>query len=144
ICSAADLVGVARAALRQPQIREHSTAGYFGGSFRKPRYSVSSGNTHSPVHSQSRGVSLSKTGYLEEAGRCLVMVSRRDGRDVITVLLDALGTRSPMGDAGRIKRWLATGQPGTVAAGAKRYEQEKSAVLAQPRPEQSQTARHHQ
>lgn len=144
ISSAADLVVLARAALRHPQIREHSTTGYFRASFRKPRYSLSYGNTNSLVHSQSWGVSLSKTGYLEEAGRCLVMVSRMDGRDVITVLLDSLGTRSPMGDAGRIKRWLATGQPGTVAAGAKRYEQEKSAVLAQPRPEQSHTARHHQ
>ena len=43
-----------------------------------------------------------------------------------------LGTRSPMGDAGRIKRWLATGEPGSVAKAAKRYEQEKNAALGGP------------
>jgi len=127
--SAADLVLLARAALKHPQLREYSTTGYFRAEFRKPRYSLSYGNTNSLVQSERWGVSLSKTGYLKEAGRCLVMVSEMDGKDVITVLLDSLGTRSPMGDAGRIKRWLATGEPGSVAEAAKRYEQEKNAAL---------------
>ncbi|MBZ0335087.1 serine hydrolase [Marinobacter sp. AL4B] len=132
ISSAADLILLAKAALKHPQIREYSTSGYFQAEFRKPRYNLSYGNTNSLVHSERWGVSLSKTGYLKEAGRCLVMVSEMDGKGVITVLLDSLGTRSPMGDAGRIKRWLATGEPGSVAKAAKRYEQEKNAALGEP------------
>lgn len=139
VSSASDLVRLANAAMGHPVIGEFSTTGYYRAQFKSPRYSLSFGNTNALVHRESWGVGLSKTGYLSEAGRCLVMVSKMEGQPVITVLLDSLGTRSPMGDAGRIKRWLATGQPGTVAAAAQRYEQERNAELA--RPEQSQTAR---
>lgn len=132
VSSAADLIFLAKAALKHPQIREYSTTGYFRAEFRKPRYSLSYGNTNSLVYSERWGVSLSKTGYLKEAGRCLVMVSDMGGKDVITVLLDSLGTRSPMGDAGRIKRWLATGEPGSVAKAARLYEQEKNAPSSGP------------
>ena len=139
VSTAADLVILARAALKHPEIREASTTGYYRAEFRKPRYSLSFGNTNALVHRDSWGVSLSKTGYLTEAGRCLVMVSEMNGTPVITVLLASLGTRSPMGDAGRIKRWLATGQPGSVAPAAKRYAQEKNAALMAAEAKQSRT-----
>lgn len=129
VATAADLVLLAQAASGHPEIGEYSTTGYFEARFRKPRYRLSFGNTNVLVHRNSWGVSLSKTGYLNEAGRCLVMVSEMGGRSVITVLLDSLGTRSPMGDAGRIKRWLATGASGTVAPAASRYEQERNAAF---------------
>lgn len=128
--TAADLVKLANAAASHPEIHEYTTTGYFRGQFRNPRYSLSFGNTNPLVHRESWGVGLSKTGYLTEAGRCLVMISRMNGKQVITVLLDSLGTRSPMGDAGRIKRWLDTGARGTVAKAARRYEQEKNTAHA--------------
>lgn len=139
VSSAADLVRLANAAMAHPVIGELSTTGYYRAQFRGPRYSLSFGNTNALVHRESWGVGLSKTGYLSDAGRCLIMVSDMDEKPVITVLLDSLGTRSPMGDAGRIKRWLATGEPGSVAAAAKRYEQEKNAAWVAA--EQSQSAR---
>ncbi|MBE0485856.1 D-alanyl-D-alanine endopeptidase [Marinobacter sp.] len=139
VSSAADLIRLANAAMAHPMIGELSTTGYYRAQFRSPRYSLSFGNTNALVHRQSWGVGLSKTGYLTDAGRCLIMVSDMDEEPVITVLLDSLGTRSPMGDAGRIKRWLTTGQPGSVAAAAKRYEQEKNAAWVAA--EQGQTAR---
>jgi D-alanyl-D-alanine endopeptidase (penicillin-binding protein 7) len=49
---------------------------------------------------------------------------------LVTVLLDSLGTRSPMGDAGRIRRWLSTGTSGTVAAAARDYAREKNEAYA--------------
>ncbi|KEF30858.1 Murein-DD-endopeptidase [Marinobacter nitratireducens] len=128
--TAADLVRLVNAAMKHPEIQEYSTTGYYRGHFRNPRYSLSFGNTNALVHRESWGVELSKTGYLTEAGRCLVMVSAMNGKQVITVLLDSLGTRSPMGDAGRIKRWLDTGASGKVARAARRYEQEKNADYA--------------
>lgn len=130
VSTAADLVRLVNAVAAHPEIREYSTTEYFRAWFRNPRYSLSFGNTNALVHRDSWGVSLSKTGYLSEAGRCLVMISRMNGKKVITVLLDSLGTRSPMGDAGRIKRWLDTGAPGSVAAAARRYEREKNAAYA--------------
>lgn len=130
ISTASDLVRLANAAARHPQIGDYSTTRYFTGHFRQPRYSLSFGNTNVLVHRDSWGVALSKTGYLSEAGRCLVMVSNMNGEQVVTVLLDSLGTRSPMGDAGRIRRWLDTGAVGKVAAAAKAYEREKNATYA--------------
>ncbi|RBW49410.1 D-alanyl-D-alanine endopeptidase [Marinobacter sp. F3R11] len=126
--TAGDLVRLVNAASRHPEIREYSTTGYFRGQFRNPGYSLSFGNTNSLVHRESWGVGLSKTGYLSEAGRCLVMISHMNGREVVTVLLDSLGTRSPMGDAGRIKRWLDTGVKGQVAEAARQYAQQKNAA----------------
>lgn len=128
--SAADLVKLVNAAFRHPEIGDYSTTGYYSARFRQPRYALSYGNTNALVHRESWGVGLSKTGYLTEAGRCLVMVSKIDGDEVITVLLDSFGTRSPIGDAGRVKRWLTTGSSGKVAKAARSYEQRKNAQYA--------------
>lgn len=128
--TAADLVRLVNAARSYPKIGEYSTTRYFTARFRQPRYQLSYGNTNVLVHRDSWGVGLSKTGYLSEAGRCLVMTSSVDGREVVTVLLDSFGTRSPIGDAGRIKRWLTTGDSGSVAGAAKAYERKKNAQYA--------------
>ena len=128
--TAADLVRLVRAASQYPQIREYSTTRYFTAQFRQPRYRLAFGNTNVLVHRDSWGVGISKTGYLSEAGRCLVMLFGLDGKPLVTVLLDSLGTRSPMGDAGRIKRWLTTGAGGSVAAAARAYERKKNAAYA--------------
>lgn len=126
VSTAADLVLLANALQDYPLIGEYSTQGQFTAEFRQPRYRLAYGNTNSLVHRDGWGVTLSKTGYLTDAGRCLVMVSQMDGRQVTTVLLDSLGTRSPMGDAGRIRRWLASGDPGQVAEAARQYEQDRN------------------
>jgi D-alanyl-D-alanine endopeptidase (penicillin-binding protein 7) len=128
--TAADLVRLVRAASQYPQIREYSTTRYFTAQFRQPRYRLAFGNTNVLVHRESWGVGVSKTGYLSDAGRCLVMLFELDGKPLVTVLLDSLGTRSPMGDAGRIKRWLTTGAGGSVAAAARAYERKKNAAYA--------------
>jgi len=128
--TAADLVRLVNAALEYPEIGEFSTTGYFTARFRKPRYDLAYGNTNVLVHRDSWGVGLSKTGYLSEAGRCLVMVSGMADQQVVTVLLDSFGTRSPLGDAGRVKRWLTTGSSGQVAGAAKAYEQRRNAAYA--------------
>lgn len=130
VSTASDLVRLVNAAAAYSEIQEYTTTEYFRARFRNPHYSLSFGNTNALVHRDSWGVALSKTGYLSEAGRCLVMISQMNGKKVVTVLLDSLGTRSPMGDAGRIKRWLDTGARGSVAAAARRYERQKNAAYA--------------
>jgi len=126
--TASDLVKMVRAAYQYDKIREVTTSTYRQVRFRKPGYSLQYGNTNPLVNSARWQVELSKTGYLSEAGRCLVMVSEINGEPTVLVLLDSLGTRSPLGDAARVRRWLENGDPGVVAVGARNYEYERSAA----------------
>jgi len=90
--------------------------------FRKPRYTLGYGNTNPLVASSRWDLALSKTGYLNEAGRCLAMITKIDKDPVAIVLLNSFGKRTPLGDAGRVRRWLTTGDGGKVAASALEYE----------------------
>ncbi|TVQ49802.1 MAG: D-alanyl-D-alanine endopeptidase, partial [Gammaproteobacteria bacterium] len=107
--TAADLVKLLSATLEQPLIREYTGTPGFTAEFRQPRYTLQYGNTNVLVHRDRWDVVVSKTGYLRVAGRCLAMVTQLDGRPVAMVFLDSLGTRTPIGDAGRVARWLRTG-----------------------------------
>ena len=64
------------------------------------------GNTNPLVRSASWDIGLSKTGFINEAGKCLVMQANINHRPVIIVLLDSWGRRTRIGDANRIKRWM--------------------------------------
>ncbi|MEE4299429.1 MAG: serine hydrolase [Pseudomonadales bacterium] len=123
--TAADLVRLARRLHAEPLVREYSTSRYFEARFREPRYTLTYGNTNRLVASSRWDVALSKTGYLSEAGRCLVMVTTLEDVPHVVVLLDSFGSRSPLGDAGRIRRWLATGETGRVAPAAADYVQRR-------------------
>jgi len=104
VSTAEDLAALVRAAHRYIKIREYTTAS---------RYEVSVGgrslayrNTNRLVSHPGWNIGLSKTGFINEAGRCLVMQARLAGRTVIIVLLDSWGKYSRIGDANRIRKWL--------------------------------------
>ena len=105
VSTAEDLATLVRAAHSYPLIREYTTStGYavhLGG--RKP---VAFHNTNRLVGSGAWDIGLSKTGFINEAGRCLVMQATLAGRAVIIVLLDSWGKYSRIGDAKRIRKWL--------------------------------------
>ncbi len=63
-------------------------------------------NTNPLVRNASWDIGLSKTGYISEAGRCLVMEAKITGRPVIMVLLDSWGRSSRVGDANRVRKWM--------------------------------------
>ncbi len=128
--TAADLLKLLTATLAQPLIREYTGTPGFTAEFRQPRYTLQYGNTNVLVHRDRWDVAVSKTGYLRVAGRCLAMVTQVDGRPVAMVFLDSLGTRTPIGDAGRVARWLRTGDGGAVAAAARDYERQRQADYA--------------
>jgi D-alanyl-D-alanine endopeptidase (penicillin-binding protein 7) len=65
-------------------------------------------NTNSLVRNSEWEIALQKTGYITEAGRCVVMQAHVAGRRLIMVLLDSAGKFSRVGDAERIRRWLST------------------------------------
>jgi D-alanyl-D-alanine endopeptidase (penicillin-binding protein 7) len=66
-------------------------------------------NSNNLVRSGSWDIVVSKTGFLSEAGRCLVMQARITGKPIIIVLLDSWGKNTRIGDANRIKKWMETG-----------------------------------
>ena len=112
VSTASDLAKLVRAAHEYPQIREFSTKDRatvkVGMGARKVR-PLNYGNTNGLVRSSYWEIGLSKTGYISEAGRCLVMQVRLADKDLIVVLLDSWGKHSRIGDANRIRKWLENG-----------------------------------
>ena len=104
VASPRDLVKLVRAAHAYPLIREYSTRERATvHPFKRPLRFV---NTNNLVRSSHWDIELSKTGYISEAGRCLVMQVRVASKDLIVVLLDSWGKQSRIGDAQRIRQWL--------------------------------------
>ena len=108
VSTASDLAKMVRAAHDYPLIREYSTKSRatVKASGRPLQY----GNTNGLVRSSYWEIGLSKTGYISEAGRCLVMQVRLADKDLIVVLLDSWGKQSRIGDANRLRKWLESGQ----------------------------------
>ena len=134
VSSARDIARMMAAAYTYPLIREMSTGGQFQVHFRNPGYTLNYGNTNALVNSARWQVHLSKTGYLIEAGRCLTMVAELNGEPMILVFLNSLGSRTPLGDAGRVRRWLETGVIGTIAGDALDYERTQVRALTAQLP----------
>lgn len=104
VSSARDLVKLVRAAQSYPLISEYSTRDQaLVRVFNRP---LRFRNTNGLVRSNQWEIGLSKTGYISEAGRCLVMHVRMASKDLIVVLLDSWGKQSRIGDANRIRKWL--------------------------------------
>ncbi len=106
VSSARDLVKLVRAAHEYPLIREYSTREK--ATVKVYGRPLQFRNTNGLVRSTQWEIGLSKTGYISEAGRCLVMRVRLASKDLIVVLLDSWGRQSRVGDANRIRRWLET------------------------------------
>jgi D-alanyl-D-alanine endopeptidase (penicillin-binding protein 7) len=111
--SATDLARLVDAAYGYSLIRELSTM---------PEAQVAVGsrqlqfrNTNGLVRNPEWAIGLQKTGYISEAGRCVVMQAQLAGRKLIMVLLDSAGRYSRIGDAERIRKWLDQGMPFSTA-----------------------------
>jgi D-alanyl-D-alanine endopeptidase (penicillin-binding protein 7) len=104
VSTAHDLAKMVAAAHRYPLIREFSTTP--GASVEIAGRQLEFHNTNPLVKSASWDVGLSKTGYISEAGKCLVMQARVADKPVVIVLLDSAGKQTRVGDANRIKRWM--------------------------------------
>jgi D-alanyl-D-alanine endopeptidase (penicillin-binding protein 7) len=99
-----DLARLVRAAARYQTIRAYSTTPEY--SVMVGRYRTQYRNTNPLVRNPQWDIDLTKTGYISEAGRCLVMQTTVSGKPVVMVLMDSWGTLTRVGDAGRAKRWL--------------------------------------
>ena len=102
--SAQDLAALVSAAHADPMLRELSTSkGYevaVGGR------TLQFNNTNRLIKNPEWDIGLQKTGYISEAGQCLVMQTKIAGRKLIMVFLDSAGKLSRLGDAERVRRWV--------------------------------------
>jgi D-alanyl-D-alanine endopeptidase (penicillin-binding protein 7) len=104
VSTARDLARLVAAAHRYPLIREFSTK--VGATVEIAGRPLEFRNTNPLVGNASWNVGLSKTGYIQEAGKCLVMQARVADRPVVIVLLDSAGKLTRVSDANRIRRWM--------------------------------------
>ncbi|MFM5030521.1 D-alanyl-D-alanine endopeptidase [Aeromonas rivipollensis] len=106
VSTARDLAKLITAAYRQPLIRQFTQDTNKEMRFSTPAYSLMFNNTNPLVKNPDWDVRLSKTGYTDEAGRCLLMRAKPDRQELAIVLLNSVGKRTPIGDANRIRKWL--------------------------------------
>jgi len=105
VSTARDLAWLVDAAYRQPLIREYTTDRSYAVEINKGRR-MTFANSNQMVRYRHWEIGLSKTGYLDAAGRCLVMQANIGTTPVIIVLLHSFGKFSRIGDANRIKSWI--------------------------------------
>jgi D-alanyl-D-alanine endopeptidase (penicillin-binding protein 7) len=104
VASPEDLAKLVRAAGANSTIRGYSTDPEH--TVRVNKQSLEFRNTNLLVDKSNWQVTVQKTGYIAEAGRCLVMEAVIDGRDVVIVLLNSWGRLTRIGDANRIRTWM--------------------------------------
>jgi len=112
--SAHDLTLLVKAAYEHPIIRELSTSREAQVAIGKRQMQFHS--TNGLVRNPSWDIGLQKTGYISEAGRCVVMQAQMAGRRLIMVLLDSAGKYSRIGDAERLRKWLTQAAAAQLAA----------------------------
>ncbi len=112
VASPEDLSKLVIAASQNPTIREYSTDPHY--SVRIQRRLVEFRNTDNLVANPTWNIIVQKTGYIAEAGKCLVMEAIIEGRSVVIVLLDSLGKYTRVADAKRIKMWMEASAGGHV------------------------------
>lgn len=106
--SATDLATLVGAAYNYPALRELSTSQGF--EVEVGRRTLQFNNTNRLVKNPNWDIGLQKTGFITEAGQCLVMQARIAGRKLIMVFLDSAGKLSRLGDAERVRRWVERSQ----------------------------------
>jgi D-alanyl-D-alanine endopeptidase (penicillin-binding protein 7) len=104
--TASDLAKMAAAAYGYPLIREASTTRRLEVRPYAKRGPLVYGNTNRLLKNESWDIALSKTGYINEAGRCLVMRANIEGEAVSIVLLNSFGKLTPFGDSNRLRKWM--------------------------------------
>jgi serine-type D-Ala-D-Ala endopeptidase (penicillin-binding protein 7) len=102
--SAHDLATLVAAAYKEPVLRELSTSP--GREIEVGRRTLQYNNTNRLVKSPQWDIGIQKTGYISEAGQCLVMQAQVSGRKLIMVFLDSAGKLSRIADAERVRRWI--------------------------------------
>jgi D-alanyl-D-alanine endopeptidase (penicillin-binding protein 7) len=108
VSTASNLAKLVDAASQYPLISQYSTAKLFDLKAKRGKRNVNLRyvNSNRLVKNSRWKISVSKTGYISESGKCLVMKTEIAGRPIVMVLLDSWGKLTRLGDANRVKKWL--------------------------------------
>jgi D-alanyl-D-alanine endopeptidase (penicillin-binding protein 7) len=106
VSSPADLGKIVAAAANYPLITEYTTTGAVSVTLPDSKRKLNFVNTNALVRHSDWKIGLSKTGYINEAGKCLVMQATIVNTPVVIVLLDSWGKLTRIADANRIRKWL--------------------------------------
>ncbi len=109
VASPRDLVTLARTANQYPLIQEATTGRELIVKPYKKKGPLRYVNTNRLIKNKHWDIELSKTGYINEAGRCLLMQTEIAGQPLVIVLLNSYGKLTPFGDANRIRKWIESG-----------------------------------
>jgi len=110
VSTANDLARMVRAAAEYPLIRDYTTTPAHYVEIQPSGQLLGFNNSNALVKNVAWDIQLQKTGYIREAGRCVVMLATIASRPMVIVLLDSLGKYTRLGDAQRVKHWLETGE----------------------------------
>ena len=139
VSTARELGMLVQAAQRYPLIREYSTQSDQYVQIPATGQTLHYNNSNALVKSNGWEISLQKTGFIREAGRCVVMLAQIAQRPVVLVLLDSVGKFSRLGDAQRVKTWIETGEvlaipkPKAIAKKGVKGKRGKAAVVKKRR-----------
>jgi len=106
VSTASDLARMVNAAEGYPLITQATTTTRMEVRPYSRRGPLAYGNTNRLLKNKNWHIDLSKTGYINEAGRCLVMQANIEGEDISIVLLNSFGKLTPFGDSNRLRKWM--------------------------------------
>jgi len=109
VATANDLSRMVLAAMRYPEIRKATTRSKLEVRPYKKRGPLRYINTNRLLRNGRWDIQISKTGYINESGRCLVMHTEFNGTPTVMVLLNSYGKLTPFGDANRVRKWIENG-----------------------------------
>ncbi|MFC0180391.1 D-alanyl-D-alanine endopeptidase [Thorsellia kenyensis] len=118
VSTAVDLTKLLIILSKNKQIQEMSTIAEYSVGFSEPNYSLPFRNTNHLIFSDKWKILLTKTGFTNPAGHCLVMIANINDKPVTLVILNAFGKQTHFGDANRLKAWLEKGEIKPIPQGA--------------------------
>ena len=129
VSTARDLTKLLIASEQYPligQLSKEETA-----TFAHPAYSLPFRNTNHLVYRDNWNIQLTKTGFTNAAGHCLIMRTVINQRPVALVVMDAFGKYTHFADASRLRTWIETGKVMPVPASALSYKKQREAQMAE-------------
>ncbi|MDU1061769.1 MAG: D-alanyl-D-alanine endopeptidase [Leclercia adecarboxylata] len=130
VSTAQDLTRLLIATKQYPLLGQLSTTREEMATFSNPAYTLPFRNTNHLVYRDNWNIQLTKTGFTNAAGHCLVMRTVLNGKPVALVVMDAFGKYTHFADASRLRTWIETGKVQPVPAAALSYKKQKAAQIA--------------
>ncbi len=128
VSTANEVALMVKAAAAYPMIRDATTTSSHYVEVQPTGTLLGFNNTNSLVRGGAWDIQVSKTGFIREAGKCLVMLATIASRPIVIVLLDSYGKLTRIGDANRVKYWLETGEAMPVLKAVRRVIKPKHVI----------------